>query len=383
MKARVVAFGIVALVALLGVAALRCCTDARVQVGTGSVEEITSEVGRSESLTSSTASPERIRDAHQTEQRADVMTLESSLRVIVGKYKIARERMRGESGPGAWSVAQKLLHLPELRLATLAFRDAAFASAIRLIREAGNSKEEMYCGLYMLQVLAEAGGAHAREHLVSLALSSEPYLSAAGTELLTELRSAKDLSPIFVKKAEQGEVSAIAALGRYSDAESERVLSKLVQTETFLKDVAERALEQRAVLAAPDWEAQVQRILDRKDRARRHWLPWALFVAEDRSLADLSQTLKARLEKGTNQLREKVAAESARAQLDSETPGLSFQEHYASSYLITTIDDEYDYVLIAYFQRGGAISPLEAERLRFLGYGVRAADRLAEMLREE
>jgi hypothetical protein len=280
-----------------------------------------------------------------------------------------------------WSQRLVLHHLREARLLALSFPEEALALATSSLGSA--SGDDRSFAVRLLGFLLEQGKKGAEAPLITTALGPDKDLAEEAVLVLYRADRTNTYQSVYWSRAREGMGAALRAMGTWPDAGAAGVLEEIARgavgdgfPATEIRGNAEESLEQIRVLLSPDWATRVSSALSDPASPDGRWFGWALKVSQSRGLPNRTELLRKRLDLGEAKVAARIA--SARDEgYDDRVFGDQFLTHpHASS----TGDALFDEVLVAYVEAGGELRGQESGRLRMLGYGVDARQRLEELL---
>lgn len=304
------------------------------------------------------------------------------IRGILEQHRAVQERYRAPgrcvSGHPTRQMRDLGFQVTPARLWALSFPQEAEGHALPLAADRGADARDRELAVEIVGVLARRGNARAEALLVDLARSDVDPVRGTATRVL----SIGDLQgrhrDLYRHRARQGDFAALEVLGDWDDAASESVLREIASRDNSgPSQFARESLERILWLQRPDWAQTVREFLRGGGVAAFRGFDWAVRVARRRELPELLPLLRERIRAVESEHERWFGAlGGVEPCVPNQVPECSFTR----SFIVASMDWHFDDALTAYADLGGELTPLEEERLHFLGHGKDPRKRLFELV---
>lgn len=255
----------------------------------------------------------------------------------------------------------------ELRLCALAFPKESEKLALEGLQGGPKDEWTVRAFLQILGVIAdELRSPTAIATLAEFAKSKDPVIGESALANLWPADREGVYRGIYLEKCNQGQLVAFEALGNCEDQPTIAVLEQIraISNESSIKLNAADALEKIRIMREFD-VATLTQVISNPAHDRHDWLAWAIEVAKRKSLPNLAQLLRIRLDTGIKG----TGLPTSSIEMDPSFPHLTHIE-----------DPSFDDVLVALERMGGTVTEWEKKRLRVFGYACNPRERLEELL---
>jgi len=316
-----------------------------------------------ESSTSSVSSP-----------KADLSDRRKIFALLLSRHRQANHR-------GEWLTLfhrESFFHLREGRLLAAAFPEDVWALASPIAEDPQADRKDRAYSFYLLGLLAKQGNVQADAVLFRLA--SVPDTETADEALRNLFPSDRDGRhiPLYWARCKDWCFEAFEAVSRHGNTSSDPLLREIsastpggVYPESSIHLLAEETLQRISLLSSPNWEEKLTKVLLDTKGDSATWAEWALAVATQKSMPNLLEVLRKRLDTGHLERERRIRK------------GLEDNFVTAPSSASLTGDGYFDEVLVVYWSLGGALKDSESRRLHTFGYACNPKERLAELLAEQ
>lgn len=240
--------------------------------------------------------------------------------------------------------------------------------------------------LDVLGYLMGQGRKSAEALLAGAASGVDPELAPYALERLYSADSGGAYQSLYLRKASEGDLTALRFVGTWPDPQAVPVLRALAEKNpglqspaSTIRSAAEGAIEREAILESPHGPERIGEILSGKNRQDFYLMDWAVRVAESRAVPNLAAICRERLDAGEAEALQIEATGLASQMLK---PGHTDLQFRTAPHVQETGDRSFDDLLLLLARTGGPLNDLEQRRLRFLGYSGDPETRLAELLAE-
>jgi hypothetical protein len=312
----------------------------------------------------------RLELRHESELTAE--RVEALLKELWKKHASAHSRF--ESWEYRFLIETSLFYR-EARLSALAFPQVRERVASAMALDPSASPVERAFAAWTLSMVATTdhpGGVSAI--LQSLTQDGEPLVRDVALGGLALSDKNGQLKSLYWEACRKGSLTGFSLVSQWLDPGTISEMKAILAQQPTNKD-AQRVLQRMDILATPQWEPELGRILEESKDPDMTSQWWALEIFKSRGSKVLMETLRNRLDRGLLEARREWEAEKP-------TDGASFEKAFATSAEIskTTRDSGFDDLLVGFYEAHGQLNDMERARLRTFGYGCDPKQRLEELL---
>jgi hypothetical protein len=303
---------------------------------------------------------------------------------LLEKHRNALEKLRApgrcHSDMPTPAMRERRCYLTEARLWTLTYPQEAEGVAFPLARDEASNPDDRDLAIAIVGVLAGAGNRSAEALLIKICSSPHPEAAATAMQALYQRDPLGRHRDLYQRKARELVLGAIEALGDWSDPESRAILEAIVarDSRSAAGYLASRSLKRLQRLDQPDWTLMALSILGATSGMEVHEVEWALRIAVRQPIPGVMVILRKRLQDA-----EAEHAKFCQEAWDTGREGginAVTEKDLKSSFLIITLDWNFDNVLKAFAEMGGELTETERHRLHFLGYDSDSRKRLFKLV---